>query len=93
MKILLRISFSVIILLVVVGIAALVAYVSGSKLPVDHSVSVTGTIAATPAKVFARITDIAAAPTVASRGKVGHRPAAGQRPRPLDRRPRLTARP
>jgi hypothetical protein len=56
MKILLRIVLSVVGL---VALVVLIAYADGATLPVDHSVSVTGTVAAPPAKVFALITDIA----------------------------------
>ena len=54
------------VILAVVGIvifAGLTVFAIGATLPVDHSVSVTGTVAAPPAKVFAIITDIAAGPT------------------------------
>ena len=57
------------VMLVVVGIIGtilflgLIAYAVGATLPVDHIVSITGTVAAPPAKVFAVITDVAAGPT------------------------------
>jgi len=60
MKILLRIVLSVIGL---VGLIVLGAYADGATMPVDHSISVTGTVAAPPAKVFGLITNIAAGPT------------------------------
>jgi hypothetical protein len=56
MKLFLRIILSV------VGVAALlvlIAFADGATLPIDHSVSVSGTVAAPPTEVFARITDIA----------------------------------
>ena len=56
MKILLRVVLSVIGVLVLAG---LIAYADGATMPVDHTISVTGTVAAPPAKVFALITDIA----------------------------------
>jgi len=60
MKILLRIVLSVvgIVVLIVLG-----AYADGATMPVDHSVSVTGTVAAPPEKVFALIANIAAGAT------------------------------
>ena len=60
MKILLRIVLSVIGLVVFV---ALGAFALGAITPVDHSISITGEVAAPPAKVFALIADISAAPT------------------------------
>ena len=60
MKILLRIVLSV---LGLVAFVALSAFAIGATMPVDHSVSVTGTVAAPPAKVFAQITNITAGPT------------------------------
>ena len=60
MKILLRIVLSVIGL---VAFVALGAFAIGATMPVDHSVSVTGTVDAAPAKVFAKITNIAAGPS------------------------------
>jgi len=60
MKILLRIVLSI---LGLVAFVALAAFALGAILPVDHSVSVSGVVAAPPAKVFALITDIAAGPT------------------------------
>lgn len=59
MKILLRIVLSI---LGLVAFVALAAFAIGAILPVDHSVSVTGVVAAPPAKVFALITDIASGP-------------------------------
>jgi hypothetical protein len=57
MKILLRTVLSVI---GVVAFVALAAFALGATMPIDHSVSVSGEVAAPPAKVFALITDIAA---------------------------------
>ena len=57
------------VMLIVVGVIGtilflgLIAYAVGATLPVDHIVSVTGTVAAPPAKVFAVITDVADGPT------------------------------
>lgn len=54
--------------MVIAGLLALlvlfgaIAYGMGSRLPVEHTASVHGVIAASPEKVFARITDVAAAP-------------------------------
>ncbi len=58
-------TLSRILLSLFVLAAALVAiaYLDGLTLPVDHVTTVTGTIAAPPAKVFALITNISAAPT------------------------------
>jgi uncharacterized protein YndB with AHSA1/START domain len=52
--------FSFILLVLVVAGAAV--YVDGARLPYDHSVSVTGVVAAPPEKVFKLITDVANAP-------------------------------
>jgi hypothetical protein len=59
MKILLRIVLSVV---GVVALVVLIMYVDGRTLPVEHSVSVTGTVAAPPARVFAFITAVANGP-------------------------------
>jgi hypothetical protein len=59
MKTLLRIVLSVI---GVIALVVLVAFAIGATLPVEHSVSITGTVAAPPAKVFALITDVANSP-------------------------------
>jgi uncharacterized protein YndB with AHSA1/START domain len=56
MKILLRVLVAIIAVALVVGA---IAYGIGSTLPVNHTVSVTGIIPAPPAKVFARIVDVA----------------------------------
>ena len=54
---------------ILLGLAVLVAaifaiaYVDGLTLPVNHVATVTGTVAAPPAKVFALITNISGAPT------------------------------
>jgi Polyketide cyclase / dehydrase and lipid transport len=60
MRTLVRIAVTFVVAVVVIGI---VAYADGSILPVQHSASVSGVVDAPPAKVFALITDIAAAPT------------------------------
>jgi len=49
--------FGLIVLLVL--IAGIVVYADGAKLPVNHSVSVTGVVAAPPEKVFNLITNVA----------------------------------
>jgi len=59
MKILLRVVLSIVALIAVV---ALTAFAIGATMPVDHSASVSGTVAAPPEKVFALITDIANGP-------------------------------
>ena len=46
-----------------VALLVLVAFADGATMPIDHSVSVAGTVAASPGKVFALITNVAAAPT------------------------------
>jgi hypothetical protein len=46
----------VLILLLVAGVAV---YIDGARLPLDHSVSVTGVVAAPPEKVFSLITNVA----------------------------------
>jgi uncharacterized protein YndB with AHSA1/START domain len=63
MKILLRIALTLVFILALIGIFGIIAYADGRTLPVDHTVSVSGTIPAPPAKVFARIADIALIPT------------------------------
>lgn len=63
MKILRLVALSLIAVIALFAVAGIFAYASGSRLPVEHTISVTGTIAAPPEKVFARITDIAAAPS------------------------------
>jgi hypothetical protein len=60
MKTLLKVVLSVVGLVLFLGLAA---YAVGATMPVDHSVSITGTVSAPPAKVFALITNIAAGPT------------------------------
>ena len=55
MKILKRLVFVVVLVL----FAGAIVYIDGTMLPVDHSVSVSGTVAAAPDQVFSRITDIA----------------------------------
>jgi len=60
MKTLLRVVLYLVGILAFLGLAA---FAIGATMPVDHSVSVTDTVAAPPAKVFAIITDIAAGPT------------------------------
>ena len=60
MKTFFTVVLSLIVLLILIGI---VCYAVGAREPVDHTTSVTGTIEAPPAKVFAIITDVAAGPT------------------------------
>jgi hypothetical protein len=60
LKTALRILISLVALIVIIGTSI---YVDGNMLPVDHTTSVTGTIAAAPAKVFSLITNIGIAPT------------------------------
>jgi uncharacterized protein YndB with AHSA1/START domain len=60
LKTALRILLSLVTVLVLVGGGI---YLDGTMLPVDHTTSITGTIAAPPAKVFALITDVGLAPT------------------------------
>jgi uncharacterized protein YndB with AHSA1/START domain len=55
-----RILLSLVILIAVV---LAIAYLDGLTLPVNHTTTVTGTIAAPPPKVFALITNVSAAPT------------------------------
>ena len=55
-KVLLRI---LLVLVVLIALAGVIAYTDGNSLPVDHSVSVTGTVPAPPQKVFSLITDVA----------------------------------
>jgi hypothetical protein len=47
------------ILLAIAFIAGLIVYLIGTRLPVNHKASVTGTVEASPARVFAIITDVA----------------------------------
>jgi hypothetical protein len=54
-RIILRILLGLVLIVCVVGI---VAYAMGARLPVDHVATVSGTVEATPAKVFSLITDI-----------------------------------
>ena len=58
-------TLSRILLSLVVLVAAVIAiaYIDGRTLPVNHTTTVTGTVAAPPAKVFALITNVTAAPT------------------------------
>ena len=44
-------------LVFIVALVVAIAYVDGTTLPLDHTASVTGTVAAPPEKVFALITD------------------------------------
>jgi len=46
-----------------IAVVIAIAYIDGLTLPVNHVTTVTGTVAAPPAKVFALITNISAAPT------------------------------
>jgi uncharacterized protein YndB with AHSA1/START domain len=63
LKILRPIALTFVALLAIVAVIGIIAYADGNSLPVNHTISVTGTIAAPPAKVFARIADPALAPT------------------------------
>jgi uncharacterized membrane protein len=60
MKLLLRIILSIVGL---VALIVLIAFADGATMPIDHSVSVTGTVNAPPEKVFSLITDIANGPS------------------------------
>ncbi len=60
MRILGRILLSLVVL---VAVICAIAYIDGLTLPLNHVATVTGTVAAPPAKVFALITNIAAGPT------------------------------
>jgi uncharacterized protein YndB with AHSA1/START domain len=60
MRILSRILLSLVLL---VAVVIALAYLDGLTLPVNHTATVTGTVAAPPSKVFALITNVAAAPT------------------------------
>lgn len=60
MKILLKIVLSLVAIVVLIGLGA---FALGATMPIDHSVSVTGEVAAPPQKVFALITNISAGPT------------------------------
>jgi hypothetical protein len=51
------------IILLVLAVAGVAVYVDGARLPYDHSVSVTGVVAAPPEKVFKLITDVANGPS------------------------------
>jgi hypothetical protein len=46
-----------------IAIVLVLAYIDGLTLPVNHVATVTGTVAASPAKVFALITNVPAIPT------------------------------
>ena len=46
-------------ILLVLVIVSILIYIDGARLPYDHTVSVTGVVAAPPDKVFARISDVA----------------------------------
>ena len=46
-------------ILLVLLIIAILIYIDGARLPINHSVSVTGVVPAPPDKVFARIADVA----------------------------------
>ncbi len=46
-------------ILLVFAVAAVIVYIDGARLPFNHSVSVSGVVAAPPDKVFARIADVA----------------------------------
>ena len=49
-------------LVIVIAVVLAIAYVDGLTLPVNHVATVSGTVAAPPAKVFALITNVAAGP-------------------------------
>jgi hypothetical protein len=53
----------VLTLVAFVAIVIAIAYIDGLTLPVNHVATVTGTVAAPPAKVFALIANVSAAPT------------------------------
>lgn len=59
MQILLRVVLSILGILVLLVLGA---YADGALMPLEHTVSVAGVVAAPPERVFALITDIAAAP-------------------------------
>jgi uncharacterized protein YndB with AHSA1/START domain len=48
-----------VVILLVLVLAGVIVYVDGARLPADHSVSVTGVVAAPQDKVFALITNVA----------------------------------
>jgi hypothetical protein len=50
------------LILLVLVFAAVLVYAVGARLPVNHSVSVTGIVSAPPDKVFARIADVSNGP-------------------------------
>jgi len=50
------------LLLLVLALAGVVVYADGARLPVNHSISVTGVVPAPPDKVFALITNVAKGP-------------------------------
>ena len=50
-------------LILLIAVLIAIAYIDGLTLPVNHTTTVTGTVAASPAKVFALITNVSAAPT------------------------------
>ncbi len=50
------------VLVLVLVLAGVVVYADGARLPVDHTVSVTGVIAAPPEKVFGLITNVEKGP-------------------------------
>jgi hypothetical protein len=54
-----KIAIALAILLVIAFIAGVIVYIIGARLPVNHKTSVTGTVEASPARVFAIITDVA----------------------------------
>lgn len=60
MRTLTRILFSLVVLTAVI---VALAYIDGLTLPVNHTATVTGTVAAPPDKVFALITNVSAGPT------------------------------
>ena len=50
---------AILVLIAIVALIIAVAYIDGRTLPENHSVSITGTVPAAPADVFARIVDFA----------------------------------
>ena len=59
MKMLFTVVLSLVAIIVLAGV---LAYALGAREPLDHTASVTGTVDASPARVFALITNISAAP-------------------------------
>jgi hypothetical protein len=55
--------YAVLALIVIVVLAGAICYAIGARLPLNHATTVTGTVEAPPAKVFAIITNIADGPS------------------------------